>query len=262
MITQDFAQAGLFFGHNLQSRTDAPTKPNAPGELERWFDEHTDGDGVWKWRHYFDIYERHFRKFVGREVHMLEIGIYSGGSLEMWREYFGDGLHLYGVDIAPEVVAYESDEVKILVGDQGDPNFWARAMADIPKLDIVIDDGGHEPHQLRVTLESLLPVLSPGGVFLCEDIHHPRNEFWNYVNGLERNLHHWEVQAVGPGREATIGPNNFQRLISSVHQYPYVVVLERRDEPLATLQSERHGTNWQPFSCGAHGVGTDRPARP
>jgi len=139
-------------------------------------------------------------------------------------EYFGDGLHLYGVDIAPEVVAYESDEVKILVGDQGDPNFWARAMADIPKLDIVIDDGGHQPHQQRVTLESLLPVLSPGGVFLCEDIHHPRNEFWNYVNGLERNLHHWQVQAVGPGREATIGPNNFQRLISSVHQYPYVVV--------------------------------------
>ena len=64
------------------------------------------------------------------------------------------------------------------------------------------------------------------------------------------------------GREATIGPSNFQRLISSVHQYPYVVVLERRDEPLATLQSERRGTNWQPFSSGAHGVGTDRPARP
>ena len=44
---------------------------------------------VWKWKHYCDVYHRHFSKFVGREVHVLEVGIYSGGSLQMWREYFG-----------------------------------------------------------------------------------------------------------------------------------------------------------------------------
>src|SRR2546423_442947 len=63
------------------------------------FDEHTEGAGLWKWRHSFDFYDRHFSKFVGREVHVVEIGIYSGGSLAMWRHYFGDGAHIYGVDI-------------------------------------------------------------------------------------------------------------------------------------------------------------------
>jgi hypothetical protein len=42
-----------------------------------------------KWRHCFAIYDRHFRKFVGRTVDVVEIGVFSGGSFMMWREYFG-----------------------------------------------------------------------------------------------------------------------------------------------------------------------------
>src|SRR3982074_1048174 len=161
MIPQDFAQAGLFFGHNLQSQTDAPTKPNAPGELERWFDEHTDGDGVWKWRHYFDIYERHFNRFVGREVHVLEIGIYSGGSLLMWKEYFGENAKIYGGDIHEPGRAFEDERTKVFIGDQADRSFWADVKKTAPFIDIVIDDGGHLPEQQLVTLEELLPHVRP-----------------------------------------------------------------------------------------------------
>jgi hypothetical protein len=57
--------------------------------LRRFFEAHKRGHGIWKWNHYFEIYHRHFSKFRGREVHILEIGIYSGGSLEMWKDYFG-----------------------------------------------------------------------------------------------------------------------------------------------------------------------------
>ena len=44
-----------------------------------------------KWVHYFDIYERHFERFRGKSPTMIEIGVQGGGSLAMWKEYFGPG---------------------------------------------------------------------------------------------------------------------------------------------------------------------------
>src|SRR4051794_39768286 len=71
--------------------------PPAPGPLTTSFESHTDGPGLWKWRHYFPVYERHLARFVGQEVHIVEVGVFSGGSLEMWKEYFGPGARIYGV---------------------------------------------------------------------------------------------------------------------------------------------------------------------
>src|SRR5450432_1099775 len=67
--------------------------------LQSYFDGITEGPGVWKWRHYFEIYHRHLHKFVGRDVTVVEVGVYSGGSLPMWRNYFGNGCRIHGVDI-------------------------------------------------------------------------------------------------------------------------------------------------------------------
>ena len=42
---------------------------------------------VHKWLHYFDIYDRHFKRFIGKNPVILEVGVAEGGSLEMWN-YF------------------------------------------------------------------------------------------------------------------------------------------------------------------------------
>lgn len=258
MPASDFEYAGIAAGHAIDGRFDvAPTVPRRSGALEQWFDAHTDGNGVWKWRHYFDIYERHFAKFVGQEVHVLEIGIYSGGSLDMWRDYFGPRARLYGVDIAPEVNVYQAEDMRVLIGDQGNPSFWKDVLPSIPRLDIVIDDGGHMPEQQMVTLDAVLPVISPGGVYLCEDIHKSTNPFWGYINGLASALHGFNVEHVAEDWETRVAPNRLQRFVSSIHQYPYVAVIERSDARVDALQSERHGTVWQPFDASAHGVGSD-----
>src|SRR5690348_1201544 len=75
--------------------------------LRAFFTARSEGRGIWKWDHYFDVYHRHFERFRGEEVHILEIGIYSGGSLEMWHDYFGPKCHVYGVDVQPECMQYE-----------------------------------------------------------------------------------------------------------------------------------------------------------
>ena len=92
-----------------------------PNHLREFFDGHRTGPGIWKWRHYFDIYDRHFAKFRGRELNLLEVGIYSGGSLMMWRDYFGNRCTIHGVDNQPECRAYESSSVRSLHRGSGRP---------------------------------------------------------------------------------------------------------------------------------------------
>src|SRR5690349_460018 len=168
-ILSKFA-CGYRYGQKFPRIINSPSEPAPANWLEEYFDAHTTGPGLWKWRHYFDIYDKHFAKFRGREVHILEVGIFSGGSLDMWKSYFGDDAHIYGVDIEPTCRAYEATGTRIFIGDQSDKNFWREVIREVPKLDIVIDDGGHRVSQQVPTLEMLLPHLRPGGVYLCEDI--------------------------------------------------------------------------------------------
>src|SRR5215467_15051707 len=78
---------GMRFGQetSFSSRPQSKDKLlEASNPLLAWFNAHKEGAGIWKWMHYFDIYHRHLHKFAGREVHVLEVGIYAGGSLSMW----------------------------------------------------------------------------------------------------------------------------------------------------------------------------------
>lgn len=216
--------------------------------LEEFFESNTEGLGIWKWRHYFEIYHRHFSKFIGKDVHVLEIGVYSGGSLAMWKHYFGTQAKIYGVDIEPACKAYEDEQTKILIGDQADPLFWEAFRQEIPQLDIVIDDGGHEVHQKVATMEALLPHLRPNGVFLCEDITSEGNRFFDYLCKFTNHLnaYDWHSNHQDSENRLSATPTSLQHAIHSVHFYPLMAVIERRGEPL-NMVAPKHGTSWQPF---------------
>ncbi len=232
---------------NSRSEDEALATESNP--LKDYFDSHQEGHGIWKWEHYFDIYHRHFSKFVGREVHVLEVGIYSGGSLDMWKAYFGPKCHVIGVDIEEACKAYEDDRTKVFVGDQADREFWKRFKKEVPVIDIVIDDGGHLPEQQIVTLEEMLPHLRPNGVYLCEDVHSVFNNYTAYVHGIADNLNavDGKLEPDAINKEILLKPNEFQRDIRSIHLYPFVTVVEKGDSPVDKFVAPKHGTQWQPF---------------
>ena len=220
----------------------------ATNPLSAFFEARSTGRGIVKWRHYFEIYDRHLAKFVGASPRLLEIGIYAGGSLDMWREYLGPNAELYGVDIDPYCMRFE--EAKVFIGDQADRAFWQRFRAETPLLDIVIDDGGHTVEQQLVTLEEVLPRLRPGGVYICEDIHGDDNAFLGYVHGLARGLFGYDLtlDEGNPERVLSSPTTPFQSAMHSVHVYPYVVVIERRSLQLDELVASQRGTEWPPAS--------------
>jgi hypothetical protein len=226
------------------------SQTEAPNPLRSFLDSHKEGPGIWKWNHSLDIYDRHLSRFRGREVRVLEVGIYSGGSLDMWRDYFGPHSQIYGIDIEPACKAYEREYVKVFIGDQGDRNFWRRFRQEVPPVDIVIDDGGHLPEQQIVTLEELLPHLRPGGVYICEDILGTLNPFAGYVSGFAHNLNACErcQQNLDDNeRRIVFGATPLQSAIQSVHLYPCIAVIERTGTAVSELVTAKHGTQWQPF---------------
>jgi hypothetical protein len=228
-------------GYRESGGAPAPDVASERNRLREFFEARKTGPGIWKWIHYFDIYHRHLEKFVGREAHVMEIGVYSGGSLEMWRDYFGKDCRVYGVDLQAACKAYENEYTKIFIGDQADRDFW-RSLK-LPALDVLIDDGGHRPEQQIATLEEMLPRLRPGGVYLCEDIHGPNHGFGAYLQGLLRDMN--AMHSTGPGKP--VQPSPLQAAIQSIHFYPYVVVIEKSRAPLSELSAPKHGTEWQPF---------------
>jgi hypothetical protein len=223
-----------------------PSAPSGqPNPLRNFFEGHHEGRGIWKWTHYFDVYHRYLNRFIGQPVHVLEIGVYSGGSLDMWRDYFGPACQLYGVDIEEAVRAYEDTHVHIHVGDQTDRAFWRRTLEQIPALDVVIDDGGHRPEQQIATLESVLPRMRPGGVYICEDVLRSSNLFTDYINGL---CHELNCEHLRDGDDIiAVNATPFQAAISGIHVHPFLVVIEMAREPAWVLESRRRGTEWQPF---------------
>jgi hypothetical protein len=231
---------------------------NAPGgrslgdagnPLRAFFNAHTEGPGIWKWDHYFDAYDRHFARFRGEEVHILEIGIYSGGSLELWHDYFGPRCHVYGIDVEEACRRYENTQTTVFIGDQADRRFWRDFRSAVPVLDIVVDDGGHEPEQQATSVEELLPHLRPGGVYVVEDHHHVQNRFTAYVSGLVDAFNAYADIAdhSDPERRKVSTARGFQSTIDSIHTYPFLTVIEKRLDAVGEFVAPQHGTHWEPF---------------
>jgi cephalosporin hydroxylase len=118
-----------------------------------------------KWDHYFDIYERYFAQYVGKPVRVLEIGVSHGGSLQLWKSYFGPQARIVGIDIDPKCREYVEDQIDIRIFDQANP-----AIAGLGTFDIVIDDGSHRKSDQEASFKALWP--STRGVFIVEDCHH------------------------------------------------------------------------------------------
>lgn len=209
--------------------------------LSEYFSNHREGPGIWKWIHYFEAYDRHLAKFRSQPVRIVEIGVFSGGSLPMWLEYFGQHAQIHGIDIEPSCKKYESERIKITIGDQEDRNFWRRFLEDNGSFDVLIDDGGHTASQQIVTLEETLPKMPSGSVYICEDVHGIQNPFIEFVTSLVHRLNNSAMS--GSSKVVT---SNLQADLHSVHFYPYMCVIEKHSLPPKFLEAPRHGTQWNP----------------
>lgn len=192
-----------------------------------------------KWIHYFEVYDQFLRKFRNKDIVMCEIGVCDGGSLQMWKNYFGDKAHIVGIDIDKRCKAFEEEDISVEIGSQDDTLFLDSIKKKYPKIDILIDDGGHIMNQQIRTLEELYPHISYNGIYICEDTH---TSYWkSYDGGYKKYGSFIEyikefIDKVNAWHSETelLKPDYYTRSIAGIHIYDSMVVLEKKkmDFPL------------------------------
>lgn len=228
--------------HLLTTFVDARSFEHGQGNpLSDYFINNRNGD-IHKYHHYFPIYHKHFSRFRGSPVNVLEIGVAQGGSLKMWKEYFGKEANIYGLDIDPEAKKYENKEegIHICIGDQGDRDFMERLMETLPEITVLIDDGGHTTLQQTTTFLACYDKLADDGVYLCEDLHtnywspfiDTKETFVEYIIGHIHALNYWFDEKHDHSQWAEKTPPSmkipkFTNITHGISFYNSVIVLEK-----------------------------------
>lgn len=119
---------------------------------------------------YTKYYSQWLEPIRNKPLSLLEIGVYSGASLRMWKEYLPKA-NIYGIDIRPTCKNKEEDRIKIYIGNQQDKQFLTQVVEQIGIIDIIIDDGGHRTKLQIASFEVLFPHVASGGLYIIEDLY-------------------------------------------------------------------------------------------
>lgn len=117
---------------------------------------------------YTDFYHEHLAPRRAAIETVLEIGVWNGASLSMWKAYLPHA-EVIGID---NWLHHFPDGCWTVEGDA-----TSRELYDThPTLkgrtyDLIIDDGSHKCSHQQASFEILWPRLNSGGFYIMEDVH-------------------------------------------------------------------------------------------
>lgn len=117
---------------------------------------------------YLEPYEELFAPRRHAVKRVLEIGVQTGGSVLLWRDYFPHA-DVFGVDLNPFCHNVRGVRIQCIEADA----YTEETVDKLRKLgpfDVLIDDGSHELHHLKFFAKEYPALLAPGGVLVMEDV--------------------------------------------------------------------------------------------
>lgn len=204
--------------------------------------DRSDGPGLHKWSHYLEYYGEFLS--IGEEpVTVLEIGVQSGGSLDMWDKVLPRGSVIVGLDVNGECKRYENGRVSVEIGSQCDISFINDIGTKYGPFDIIVDDGSHIPTHQEISLVELIKYVKPGGTYIIEDIHGRDNSFTAFVFGLVSQLNEMKPDSDFFDCQT----NGIQKSVTSVSFGPFFCTLQVGRSVLHKLTDFKSGNNWIPY---------------
>jgi FkbM family methyltransferase len=166
----------------LYACKDVKVNPLTLTEIQNINNFHTDK----LWLHsYLDTYEDLFSKFRNKDINLLEIGFCHGGSIKLWKEYFGNKSSIYGIDITLQELRYDlvrDNNVTLICKDISNCD---KSILKPIMFDVVLDDASHTlEHQIK-SWELFKDRLNPGGILVIEDI---APEAYDYFFNLSQKI--------------------------------------------------------------------------
>ena len=119
---------------------------------------------------FFDVYSELLSKYKNKKITFVEIGVKWGGSLFMWKRFFGKKARIIGIDLDPSAKELEKFGFEIFIGDQSSKKFWDDFFSNVGSIDILLDDGGHTNEHQILTLNYVLDNINNGGIIIVEDV--------------------------------------------------------------------------------------------
>ena len=174
---------------------------------------------------YFQVYEELLSQYRNKKITFVEVGVLNGGSLFMWRDFFGPEARIIGVDFNPLAKRWEEDGFEIFIGSQSSPDFWRDFFSSIGMVDVLLDDGGHTNEQQIVTTHQSIPFIKDGGLLIVEDVH--SSYFKDFGNPSKYSFINYAklfidgINARFPGVEVV--KNMFGDAVYSAHFYDSIV---------------------------------------
>lgn len=247
--------SGFVFGKTDDVAEDLRVKYGEFGELLNIYARHQ-GAEIHKWHHYLPIYERYFGPLRSQPIRFLEIGVAKGGSLEMWRSYFGDQALIYGIDIDPACAQFDGAAANVRIGSQADPSFLNAVVDEMGGVDVVLDDGSHKMDHIRTSLRTLFPRLALGGLYMIEDLqtsywrkfgggYGKDANFFNAVRSMIDDMHHWY-------HDKPVKHLEMKDSVAGLHIHDSIVVIEKAkvDRPTHSWVGAGSPFSQKPTSSG------------
>lgn len=131
---------------------------------------------------YLPIYDKLFLCKRDKNINLIELGIYKGGSTLLWKSYFKNA-NIFCLDKKESVF---NDDIKILENNNIitmliDYDTVTAKTFDNIQFDIVIDDLSHDLHHQIKTFEIFRDKLNKDGILIIEDIRPANLNYWKYI---------------------------------------------------------------------------------
>jgi hypothetical protein len=206
-----------------------------------------------KWTHYFEIYQAVFESRRDMPMRILEIGVFHGASLRLWKNYFHNSKTcLVGVDIDPTCASYDVPDngIHVRIGSQADSEFLTKVVEEFGPFDLIIDDGSHHSAHMIQSFNCLYAAgLKDDGIYFAEDLHanywvpfrDSDNSFLDFCKDLLElmHAHYWKTTLSAWHEELQTGSNlvlevpEITTMIKEIRFFDSIVAIYKTRRPHA-----------------------------
>jgi hypothetical protein len=137
---------------------------------------------------YLPLYQKLFINKKETAKNVLEIGIFRGGSIKLWADFFTNA-NVYGLDVMHISKVWEEikNNKKIILYTSTDAyniDFFNQYLLDKNiKFDIILDDGPHTLLSMKQFIKLYSQIMSEDGILIIEDV-----QDWDWIDILKNEV--------------------------------------------------------------------------
>jgi hypothetical protein len=138
---------------------------------------------------YLDLYNSLLCSKKETAKNILEVGIYRGGSIKLWHDYFQNAM-IYGLDHDP-IDRYITNEIKnkeriylfTSIDAYNENYFNSNFLSKKIKFDFILDDGPHTLDSMKTFIKLYSQVMTDDGILIIEDV-----QDWDWIETLKNEV--------------------------------------------------------------------------